>query len=122
MKALVVDDSIVRRKVLIGALSLAGINEVIQAGDGKEALEAVVQDDYDLVLLGWNIPNMPGIDVLKEIRSNGKTMPIIIVTTESEKSRVLEALNAGANSYIIKPFQPWAILAKIREVLGMPSS
>ncbi len=118
MKALVVDDSAVMRKVLIGALTRAGIEDVDQAADGKEAVSAVAAEEYGLVLMDWNMPNMLGIDAVKEIRANGGTVPIIMVTTEAEKSRVVEALKAGANNYIIKPFEPKAIIAKIEQVLG----
>jgi two-component system, chemotaxis family, chemotaxis protein CheY len=117
MKALVVDDSAVMRKVLIGALARAEITDVEQAADGKEAVDATQNADFDLVLMDWNMPNMLGIDALKEMRANGKKMPIIMVTTEAEKSRVIEALKAGANNYIVKPFEPATIVAKIQEVL-----
>ncbi len=117
MKALVVDDSAVMRKVLIGALARADITEVEQAADGKEAVAACEAEDFGLVLMNWNMPNMAGIDAVKAIRGNGKTVPIIMVTTEAEKSRVIEALKAGANNYIIKPFEPATIVEKITEVL-----
>ncbi|MCX8065352.1 MAG: response regulator [Candidatus Hydrogenedentes bacterium] len=118
MKALVVDDSAVMRKVLIGALSRVNITDVDQAGDGVEAVQKVQENDYDIILLDWNMPNMLGIDALKAIRSMGKNMPIIMVTTEAEKSRVLEALKAGATNYVIKPFEPNTIVNKIQEVLN----
>ncbi len=121
MKALVVDDSAVMRKVLIGALSRANISEVDQAADGQEAVAAVQNSDYGLILMDWNMPNMLGIDAVVAIRAAGKTMPIIMVTTEAEKSRVIEALKAGANNYIIKPFEPNTIVSKIQEVLGKAS-
>ena len=85
MKALVVDDSAVMRKVMIGALARAGIEDVAQAADGQEAVAACNADDFSLVLLDWNMPNMLGIDALKAIRANGKTVPVIMVTTEAEK-------------------------------------
>jgi two-component system chemotaxis response regulator CheY len=118
MRALVVDDSAVMRKVLIGALGRANISEVDQASDGLEAVQAVQQNDYDIILMDWNMPNMLGIDALKAIREMGKTMPIIMVTTEAEKGRVLEALKSGATNYIIKPFEPNTIVGKIQEVLN----
>ena len=118
MKALVVDDSAVMRKVLIGALSQAGITDVEQAADGKEAVAATEKDAFDLVLMDWNMPNMLGIDALKQIRANGKTMPVLMVTTEAEKSRVIEALKSGATNYIIKPFQPQDIVGKIKDVMA----
>lgn len=122
MRALVVDDSAVMRRVLIGALGRANITEVDQASDGQEALEATGANDYGLVLMDWNMPNMLGIDAVKAIRATGKTMPIIMVTTEAEKSRVIDALKAGANNYIIKPFKQATIVAKIQEVLAKESS
>lgn len=118
MKALVVDDSAVMRKVLIGALSRAKITDVDQATDGIEAVSATEATDYDLVLMDWNMPNMLGIDAVRTIRANGKSMPIIMVTTEAEKSRVIDALKAGAQNYVIKPFEPAAIVSKIQAVLA----
>ncbi len=117
MKALVVDDSAVMRKVLIGALTRADITDVEQAADGQEAVDAVKRGEFDLVLMDWNMPNMLGIDALREMRALGKTMPIIMVTTEAEKSRVVEAIKAGASNYIVKPFEPSTIVAKIQDVL-----
>ena len=118
MKVLVVDDSAVMRKVLIGALSRCDLGEVDQAGNGAEALEAVEKSDYGLILMDWNMPVMLGIDAVRALRERGKTMPIIMVTTEAEKSRVVEALKAGANNYIIKPFEPKTIIEKIQSVLA----
>lgn len=118
MKALVVDDSAVMRKVIIGALARAEIAEVDQASDGVEAVEACKENTYDLVLMDWNMPNMLGIDAVRGIRALGSDVPIIMVTTEAEKSRVVEALKAGANNYIIKPFEPVAIVDKIKEMLA----
>ena len=118
MKVLVVDDSMVMRKVLVGALGRAQITDVDQAGDGVEAVKAVEQAQYDLVLMDWNMPNMLGIDAIKAIRAAGHTMPIIMVTTEAEKSRVIDALKAGATNYVIKPFEPATIVSKIQEVVA----
>lgn len=118
MKALVVDDSAVMRRVLIGSLANADITEVDQAADGVEAVKAVEGTEYGLILMDWNMPNMLGIDAVKEIRAAGHKVPIIMVTTEAEKSRVIDALKAGANNYIIKPFEPATIVAKIQDVLA----
>lgn len=120
MKALVVDDSAVMRKVLIGALARADITEVDQAADGAEAVRAVKDsgDSYNLILMDWNMPNMLGIDAVRNIRANGSKAAIIMVTTEAEKSRVIDALKAGANNYVIKPFEPATIVKKIQDVLA----
>jgi len=118
MKALVVDDSAVMRKVMAGALARAGIEDVAQAADGKEAVDAAMAEEFGLILLDWNMPNMLGIDALKAIRAAGRTVPIIMVTTEAERTRVIEALKVGANNYVIKPFEPAAIVTKIQETLA----
>ncbi len=116
MKVLVVDDSAVTRKVLLRALADEGIDDVTQAADGDEAVEAAEKDDFDIILMDWNMPNMPGIDAVKAIRAMGKTVPIIMVTSEAEKKRVTEAYKVGASGYIIKPFDPETLYMKIMAV------
>ena len=118
MKALVVDDSAVMRKILIGALGQAGIAEVGEAADGAQAVAAVKEGGIGIILMDWNMPNMLGIDAVKAIRAAGATVPIIMVTTEAEKLRVIEALKAGANNYIVKPFKPETVAAKVQETLA----
>lgn len=118
MKALIVDDSAVMRKILVGALDRADITESVQAADGDEAVLAAETENFDLILMDWNMPNMLGIDALKEIRTKDKKTPVIMVTTEAEKSRVVQAIQAGANDYIVKPFEPALIVEKIKNVLS----
>jgi len=122
MRALVVDDSAVMRKILINMLSRVGITEVMEAADGVEAVKAVDAGDYALVLMDWNMPNMLGIDAVRAIRANGKRMPIVMVTTEAEKSRVIDAIKAGATNYVIKPFEQAVIISKLQEVLAKAGS
>lgn len=119
MNALVVDDSAVMRKVLTGALSRVEIENVDEAEDGCQAVDLVNGGtEYAIILMDWNMPNMSGIDAVREIRASGHTMPILMVTTEAEKSRVVEAIKAGATNYIIKPFEPKGIVEKIGAVLS----
>jgi len=118
MKVLVVDDSSVMRKVLIKALAQMGVMEVGEAADGQEAVDAVAAEAYDLVLMDWNMPKLLGIDALRAMRANGAAMPIVMVTTEAEKARVLEALKSGATNYLIKPFTQDALIEKVNEVTG----
>ena len=120
MRGLVVDDSSVMRKVLPGALSRVNISEVDEAPDGKVAVALVAGDkEYDVILMDWNMPNMTGIEAVRAIRDSGDSTPIIMVTTEAEKERVIEAVKSGANSYIIKPFSPQAIVPMLQEVLQL---
>jgi two-component system chemotaxis response regulator CheY len=118
MKALVVDDSLTIRRIVIKALGIVGINEAAEAGDGQEAVTAAQAGQFDLILMDWNMPNMSGIDALRTIRQSGNKTPVIMVTTEAEKSRVIEAIKTGANDYLIKPFSPEQLAAKVKNILG----
>jgi two-component system chemotaxis response regulator CheY len=120
MKALVVDDSGVMRKIVAGALSKVGASEVLQAEDGVQAVQAVADNpDLGLIMLDWNMPNKNGLEALQEIRASGNKVPVIMVTTEAEKSRVVEAIKAGANNYIVKPFTPDVIAEKVKAVVSI---
>lgn len=118
MKALVVDDSAVMRKIVIAALSQAGVTEVGEAANGQEGVNAALQGGYSVITLDWNMPTMSGIDALRAIRAGGVRTPVIMVTTEAEKDRVIEALKAGASNYVVKPFKPEVIAAKVRDALA----
>lgn len=118
MKVLIVDDSVVMRKVLMDALMKSDITNIGEAPDGEAAVRAVIEDSYDLVLMDWNMPKMSGIEAVLKIRGRGISVPIIMISTESEKARVLEALKAGANNYIVKPFTQEIIAAKIKETMN----
>jgi len=117
-KALVADDSPVLRKILVNTLKRdCGFTEVAEVSDGKAAVEAVQAADFDLVLLDWNMPSMTGIEALRAIRAAHKLVPVVMVTSEKEGARIVEAIDAGANSYIIKPFEPHTLGEKIRQIL-----
>jgi two-component system, chemotaxis family, chemotaxis protein CheY len=122
MKALIVDDSLTIRRIVRKALAIVGINDAAEAEDGAAALEAVNKtNDFDLILLDWNMPKMTGIDALKALRQAGNKTPVIMVTTEAEKSRVIDAIKTGANDYLIKPFSPDQLAAKVKNVIGAPA-
>jgi two-component system chemotaxis response regulator CheY len=72
---------------------------------------------FDLIMIDWNMPNMDGITLVKKIRETDKTTPLIMATTEAEKTRVMEALKAGVNNYVIKPFTPEILVEKVRATL-----
>ena len=118
MRALVVDDSMTIRRIVIKALGMVGINDATEAGDGLEAVKAVQSGQFDLILLDWNMPKLSGIEALRAIRQAGNKTPVIMVTTEAEKSRVIEAIKTGANDYLIKPFSPDQLAAKVKNVVG----
>ena len=118
MKVMLVDDSKTMRNIQRGILTQLGYTEVEEAVDGQDALDKAAVFNPDLILLDWNMPNMDGITFVKHYRGAGKTTPIIMVTTEAEKSRVVEAIKAGVNNYVVKPFTPNVMGERIEETMS----
>ncbi len=112
-KVLVVDDSGTMRKIIIRALNAAGYTDVVEAADGAEGLAAFQADTFQLVMTDWNMPNKNGLELTREIRALGSSTPIFMVTTEGEKSRVLEAITAGITDYLVKPFSADVLREKL---------
>lgn len=117
MKVLLVDDSKTMRNIQKGILTQLGYTELEEACDGLDALSKVGAFGPELLLVDWNMPNMDGLTFVKKYREQGGTSPIIMVTTEAEKSRVVEAIKAGVNNYVVKPFTPDVLSERIRETL-----
>ena len=105
LKVLVVDDSGVMRKIIIRSLNALGVTDIVEAGDGGEALEKFKAQSCDMVLTDWNMPVKTGIELAQDIRALGSQVPIVMITTEAEKSHVLKAIQAGVNDYLTKPFE-----------------
>ena len=121
MKLLVVDDSSIIRKVIKAAADVLQM-ETEEAQDGIEALELLsrIHEEIDLILLDWNMPEMSGYDVLVEIKSSEKykDIPVMMVTTEGQKSSIVAAVRAGAANYLTKPFTVEELETKIIECIG----
>ena len=122
MKVLVADDSGLMRHVLVKILTEAGVESVVQATNGNEAVQKVEDEAPDLVLMDWVMPNMTGLDAVKKIRASGNKVPIIMCTTEGEQNRIVDAIKAGANNFVVKPFDPKVIMEKVKETLAKVSS
>lgn len=118
MKILLVDDSKTMRNIQKGILTQLGYSEIEEAVDGLDALSKVGAFEPELLLVDWNMPNMDGLTFVKKYREQGKTDPIIMVTTEAEKARVVEAIKAGVNNYVVKPFTPDVLSERIKETLA----
>ncbi len=116
MNVLIVDDSAVMRKVIIRELKKCGIEEVTEAADGLEGLEAASKNEFNLILMDWNMPGLLGIEVVQKLREAKITTPIMMVTTEGEKSNVVLAIQAGANNYLVKPFSSEDFAQKIDQL------
>ncbi len=106
MKVLLVDDSGTMRKIQKRCFLKLGIPEgdILEAENGQTALQLFETTRFSLVLTDWNMPVMDGITLLKEIRKRNTEVPVVMVTTESEKRRVLEAIREGVSDYLVKPF------------------
>lgn len=120
-KFLVVDDTILVKKVVKRSIEGLGY-DLLEASDGVEGLE-VLNKEYPsikLIFLDWNMPRMNGYDFLKTVKSSKtlKHIPVIMLTTESEKTNINKAIQEGAASYILKPFNKEDILSNITKVLG----
>ena len=120
MRILVVDDFQTMRRIIINLLRQLGFTNVVEAADGKQALEKVRDDKIDLVVSDWNMPNMSGMEFLKELRADDqyKSLPFIMVTAEGKKENVIAAVQAGVNNYIVKPFNAATLKEKLVKVIG----
>ncbi len=118
MQALIVDDSSTMRKVLKSILTTAGFT-VLEAKCGAEALDCLKQNRAGLALFDWNMPEMTGIELLGKVRSDHSydEMKIMMVTTESEQPEIAQALEEGADEYVMKPFTRESILDKL-QIIG----
>ena len=117
-KAMIVDDSRAIRMILANTLQELGF-EILHAANGKEALDQARQHpDVALFLVDWNMPEMNGLEFVQQVRQDARfaQAPIMMVTTETEISQVLKALEAGANEYVMKPFTAEIIVEKLRMV------
>jgi two-component system chemotaxis response regulator CheY len=119
MKILLIDDSRTMRNIEKKALAELGAVEFAEAGDGVEALAAVAKEPggFQIILSDWNMPNMDGLTFTKTFRQQNKSTPLVMVTTEGEKSRIIEAIRAGANNYVVKPFTGEVLLDRVRKTL-----
>ena len=115
-----VDDFASMRRIVKGVLRQMGFNKIIEAEDGADALEVLQKEVIGLVLADWNMPKMTGIELLEAVRGDEslKDIPFMMVTAEGQKGNVVEAVQAGVSSYIVKPFTSEALEEKIKKVLN----
>ncbi|MBM7333791.1 MAG: chemotaxis response regulator CheY [Alcanivorax sp.] len=123
MSILVVDDFPTMRRIVRSLLKELGFTNVDEAEDGQEALTKLKGGGFDFVVSDWNMPNLDGLEMLKQIRADEsmKSMPVLMVTAEAKKDNIVAAAQAGANGYIVKPFTAVTLeekLNKIFEKLG----
>lgn len=122
-RILVVDDMASLRELLKAYLHRMGFKQITEAVDGRDAYQAMIAakaagSPFELVISDWNMPNLSGLELLKLVRSvpDWKNLPFILLTTESEKDKVLEALTAGASNYMVKPVAEKTLEEKLLRV------
>ena len=118
MRILAVDDSATMRRILRNQLRQVGVDEVDEAQNGREALAMLSRTHYDLLITDWNMPEMCGLDLVNEVRKTEalKALPILMVTTITAKEDIVNALKAGVNSYVVKPFNAGTLQVKIAQL------
>ncbi len=120
MKFLVVDDFSTMRRIIKNLLHDLGYPNVSEADDGKTALPMLQAGNFDFLITDWNMPGMPGLDLIKAVRADTKLakMPVLMLTAEAKREQIIEAAQAGVNGYVIKPFTAETLKEKLDKILS----
>jgi two-component system chemotaxis response regulator CheY len=106
------------RRIIINTLSRIGYTDVVEGEHGKSGLEKLSQGGVEMIITDWNMPEMDGLEFVKTVRGTNPSIPILMVTTNAAKEDIVEALQAGVNNYVVKPFTPDTLKEKIESLLG----
>ncbi|MFP5223490.1 MAG: chemotaxis response regulator CheY [Acidobacteriota bacterium] len=118
MRVLVVDDFSTMRRIIKNILRQLGFTNIIEADDGSTAWETLNKDKIDFVISDWNMPKMPGIELLRKVRASEEfaNMPFLMVTAEAQQENIIEAVQAKVSNYIVKPFTAETLGQKIDKI------
>jgi two-component system, chemotaxis family, chemotaxis protein CheY len=118
IRILIVDDFSTMRRIVKNLLNDLGFSNTAEADDGISALSELRRSPFDMVITDWNMPGMPGIELLKAIRSDATLakMPVLMVTAEAKREQIIEAAQAGVNGYVIKPFTAATLSDKLGKI------
>jgi two-component system chemotaxis response regulator CheY len=119
LRFLVVDDFSTMRRIIKNLLHDLGYQNVAEADDGNTALPILQAGNIDFLITDWNMPGMPGLELLKAVRSDPKlaAMPVLMLTAEAKREQIVEAAQAGVNGYVIKPFTAVTLKEKLDKIL-----
>ena len=117
-KILIVDDFVTMRRIVRNLLKQLGYENIFEAEDGEQAFAKLKEGGFKFVISDWNMPNLDGLGLVQKIRSdpNFSTMPFLMITAEAEKEKVVEAIKAGVNNYIVKPFTAEILKEKMDKI------
>lgn len=120
LRFLVVDDFSTMRRIVRNFLNDLGYNDVVEADDGTTALPILKAGNVDFLVTDWNMPGMPGLELLKAVRADPalSTLPVLLVTAEAKREQIVEAAQAGVNGYVVKPFTAQTLKDKIEKILA----
>ena len=120
LKFLVVDDFSTMRRIIKNLLHDLGYPHVAEADDGKTALPMLQAGGFDFLITDWNMPGMPGLELIKAVRADAKLakMPVLMLTAEAKREQIIEAAQAGVNGYVIKPFTAETLKEKLDKILA----
>ena len=120
LRFLVVDDFSTMRRIVKNLLHELGYPNVQEADDGQSALPMLKAGGFDFLVTDWNMPGMPGLDLLKAVRADPALakLPVLMLTAEAKREQIIEAAQAGVNGYVIKPFTAITLKEKIDKILG----
>jgi len=118
IKILVVDDFSTMRRIVRNLLKELGFTDVHEAEDGVQALQKLRAESFEFVVSDWNMPNMTGIELLRNIRADAKLkhLPVLMVTAEAKRENIIEAAQAGASGYVVKPFTAATLGEKLKKI------
>ena len=118
MRILVVDDFSTMRRIIKNILRQLGFNNILEADDGSTAWETLNKDKIDFIISDWNMPKMPGIELLRKVRGSEEfaTLPFLMVTAEAQQENIIEAVQAKVSNYIVKPFTAETMKQKIDKI------
>jgi two-component system, chemotaxis family, chemotaxis protein CheY len=117
---LVVDDFSTMRRIIKNLLHDLGYANVTEADDGNTALPLLKDGSFDFLITDWNMPGMPGLELLKQVRADARLakMPVLMLTAEAKREQIVEAAQAGVSGYVIKPFTAATLKEKIDKILA----
>ena len=119
-KFLVVDDFSSMRRIVKSVLKELGYNNVTEADDGSTALPLLRAGEFDFLITDWNMPGLPGLDLLKAVRADDRLakLPVLMLTAEAKREQIMAAVEAGVSGYIIKPFTAEVLKEKLAKILN----
>ncbi|MBU6412291.1 MAG: response regulator [Planctomycetes bacterium] len=122
MRVLLIDDSKSMRAIMRAALQPMGKLDIVEAHDGVDATSKVIACKPQLILCDSDMPKMNGLDFVRALRQTDRNTPVVLISTKSDRASVVEAVEAGVNNYVVKPFTPDLLRQRVKDALAKPAA